>query len=428
MDYIHEMENNKKIDLINTLPVAWGLHKIVLNDKGIPIDYIFLEVNSKFESFTGLKRDDILHKKVTEAIPGIENSEPNLIEKYGRVALTGEPEQFEMFFEPFDKWYKIDVQSTKKNYFTVTFEDITSSKKDYARLMENQINLDLALDSANAGKFIWNVETGHLYWDERSLNMFGIKKENFTNNFDSWANTLHPGDLNNVQLILEKQLEKDKFIDIEYRVLVNNNVNFIQAKGYIARNKSGQPQIITGLHLDITNQKENEIKLKQSSNELEKMVQERTLKLEREIQESRRREIIIKEQTEQIIELSTPILQTWDGILVAPLIGQFNSERTELFSSKILDTISKMNSKIVIIDITGIGEIDTQTAQYLIETISACLLIGTQVILTGVKPNIAQTLVHLGIDFSGFITQSTLESGLKIAFKLLGYKILQNVN
>ena len=124
------------------------------------------------------------------------------------------------------------------------------------------------------------------------------------------------------------------------------------------------------------------------------------------------------------MELSTPVMQVWQGVVVAPLIGSLDSNRTQQFMERLLNRIVETNSPVALVDITGVPIIDTQTAQHLIETISAVRLLGAQVVLTGVRPAIAQTLVHLGIDLSGIITRASLSAGLQVAFDLLKLQVV----
>ncbi len=131
----------------------------------------------------------------------------------------------------------------------------------------------------------------------------------------------------------------------------------------------------------------------------------------------------IRLQSKEIVEVSTPTLQVWDGIIAMPLIGTLDSERTQQFMEKLLKGIINSNSEIAIIDITGVPNVDTQTAHHIMDSITAAGLLGAQVILTGVRPIIAQTLIHLGIDLSSFETQSSLAAGLEIAFEKLGLSI-----
>jgi len=147
-------------------------------------------------------------------------------------------------------------------------------------------------------------------------------------------------------------------------------------------------------------------------------------KVTRDLTERKQAEELINQQSKEIMELSTPVMQVWQGVVVAPLIGSLDSQRTQQFMERLLNRIVETNSPVALVDITGVPTIDTQTAQHLIETISAVRLLGAQVVLTGVRPAIAQTLVHLGIDLSGIITRASLSAGLQVAFDLLKLQVV----
>ena len=127
----------------------------------------------------------------------------------------------------------------------------------------------------------------------------------------------------------------------------------------------------------------------------------------------------LSQTAQEIMEVSTPIIQVWEGIIAAPLIGTLDSNRTYLFMERLLQKIVETKSPVCLIDITGVPVVETQTAQHLIETITAAKLLGTKIVLTGISPNIAQTMVHLGIDFKEFDTCATLAAGVQIGLKLL---------
>ncbi len=143
-----------------------------------------------------------------------------------------------------------------------------------------------------------------------------------------------------------------------------------------------------------------------------------------DITELKKREEIITRQTDEILELSTPVLEVLKGVVVAPLIGTIDSERTQHFMERFLSRIVETGSSVALMDITGVPTLDTQTAQHLIEAITAATLLGTKVILTGVRPAIAQTLVHLGIDLSDIVTKSSLAAGLRVALEILDMQIV----
>jgi PAS domain S-box-containing protein len=163
----------------------------------------------------------------------------------------------------------------------------------------------------------------------------------------------------------------------------------------------------------------------------EKVLQERADELERlnqnlraEMDERKRAENIISRQSREILEIATPVLQVWEGIVAAPLIGTLDSLRTQQLMEQLLQRIVETNSLVALIDVTGVPAIDTQTAQHLIEAISAVRLLGAQVVLTGIRPAIAQTLVHLGIDLSNVNTCSSLSAGLGYALDLLKMQVV----
>jgi PAS domain S-box-containing protein len=147
-------------------------------------------------------------------------------------------------------------------------------------------------------------------------------------------------------------------------------------------------------------------------------------KVTRDLSERRKIEERLKRQSQEIMEMATvPVVQVWEGIVLVPLIGMLDSQRTQHLMERLLQRISETNSPVALLDITGVPTVDTQTAQHLIETISAVRLLGAEVVLTGVRPTIAQTLVHLGIDLSNVITRSSLTSGLRMALELMGLNV-----
>ena len=147
-------------------------------------------------------------------------------------------------------------------------------------------------------------------------------------------------------------------------------------------------------------------------------------KVTRDLTERKEAEERIQQQSKEIMELSTPVMQVWQGVVVAPLIGSLDSQRTQQFMERLLNRIVETNSPLALVDIMGVPTIDTQTAQHLIETISAVRLLGAQVVLTGVRPAIAQTLVHLGIDLSDILTRSSLAAGLRVALDMLNLQVV----
>jgi rsbT co-antagonist protein RsbR len=129
------------------------------------------------------------------------------------------------------------------------------------------------------------------------------------------------------------------------------------------------------------------------------------------------REDLISRQQEELLELSTPVVKLWDGILALPIIGTLDSARTQVVMESLLQAIVQTNSRFAIVDITGVPTVDTLVAQHLLKTITAARLMGAECIISGVRPQIAQTIVHLGIDLSDVITKAKLSDAFALALQ-----------
>jgi rsbT co-antagonist protein RsbR len=133
------------------------------------------------------------------------------------------------------------------------------------------------------------------------------------------------------------------------------------------------------------------------------------------------RETVISRQQQELLELSTPVVKLWDGILALPMIGTLDSARTQVVMESLLQKIVETESQIAIIDITGVPTVDTLVAQHLLKTVTALRLMGADCIISGVRPQIAQTIVHLGVDLQGVTTKANLADALALALKRTGY-------
>jgi rsbT co-antagonist protein RsbR len=140
----------------------------------------------------------------------------------------------------------------------------------------------------------------------------------------------------------------------------------------------------------------------------------------------RSREEVIQRQQQELLELSTPVVKLWEGVLAVPMIGTLDSSRTQLVMESLLTRIVETGSELAIIDITGVPTVDTLVAQHLLKTVTAIRLMGADCIISGIRPQIAQTIVHLGIDLQGITTKATLADALQLAMKKAGFVITRN--
>ncbi|MFT3687173.1 MAG: STAS domain-containing protein [Phycisphaerales bacterium] len=137
------------------------------------------------------------------------------------------------------------------------------------------------------------------------------------------------------------------------------------------------------------------------------------------------REEVISRQQDELMELSTPVVTLWDGVLALPLIGVLDSGRTQTVMEGLLQRIVETGAQIAILDITGVATVDTLVAQHLMKTVAAARLMGADCFISGIRPQIAQTIVHLGVDLGNITTKATLAEALRLAIDKLGMKVVR---
>lgn len=145
---------------------------------------------------------------------------------------------------------------------------------------------------------------------------------------------------------------------------------------------------------------------------------------ERYVQE---REKLIADQSEQLLELSTPVIKLWEGVVAVPLVGTLDSARAQVVMEALLQTLVDTSSEYAIIDITGVAAVDTQVAQHLLKTVLAARLMGAECVISGIRPQIAQTVVGLGIEFGDIVTKASLSDALGYALRAGGAEVVQRM-
>lgn len=137
------------------------------------------------------------------------------------------------------------------------------------------------------------------------------------------------------------------------------------------------------------------------------------------------RESVILRQQEEMMELSTPVVKLWDGVLALPIIGTLDSSRTQTIMESLLQRIVDTGSELAIIDITGVPTVDTLTAQHLLKTVTAARLMGAECIISGIRPQIAQTIVHLGVELGDIVTKASLADAFRVAMQRTGHVVVR---
>ena len=140
------------------------------------------------------------------------------------------------------------------------------------------------------------------------------------------------------------------------------------------------------------------------------------------------REEIIQRQQQELLELSTPVVKLWEGVVAVPLIGTLDSARTQVVMESLLERIVQIGARIAIIDITGVPTVDTLVAQHLIKTVAAARLMGAECIISGIRPQIAQTMVHLGVVLEDVDTKATLADAISLALRRTGFEVRRSAS
>ena len=235
---------------------GFAYHKIIFDRDGKPVDYVFLEVNEAFERLTGLKRQQILGKRVTEVLIGIEKDPADWIGVYGKVALTGEPVKFENYSKGLDKWFVVSAFSLKKGYFVATFEEITQRKKAEQALRESQIDLNRAQAVAKTGSWRLDMHRNVLLWSHETYMMFGVQLGTPLT-YEIFLSTVHPDDREYVDQKWQAALRGEPY-DIEHRIVVNGEIKWVRENAELDFSKEGLLLGGFGAVQDITERKKAE--------------------------------------------------------------------------------------------------------------------------------------------------------------------------
>jgi PAS domain S-box-containing protein len=245
--------------LFENMQDGFAYHKVLFDKAGRPVDYVFLEINDAFERLTGLKRENVLGKTVTEVLPGIENDPADWIGKYGKVATTGQPMKFESYSAPLQKWHLVFAYSPEEGYFVATFEDVSERKRTEDAIRRLNERFEMAQHAAGVGVWDWDLKTGHIEWTPEMFPLFGLDPQKDAASFESWNAVLHPEDREKASAKIDEALEKHSFLDSEYRIVrPDGQVIWINALGKGIYDDQNKPTRMSGICIDVTERKKAE--------------------------------------------------------------------------------------------------------------------------------------------------------------------------
>ena len=259
---LEESENNFKL-LFQNMNSAFAFHKIITDENGVPVDYIFLDVNSKFEELTGLKRENIVHRRALEVLP---ETNPLWIELYGKVALTGESVNFSEYDQIFDKHLQISAYSPQKEYFAATFLDVSDRKKSEKELNDALVDLNLAQQISKTGNWKYDPQQGEIIWSkqiydifERSPKLLPLSRKELRRYCDEPNYTHYNNEIN-------KAINEGVPFDLQMELLLTKNKSKWIKVICQPDKKSGESgYFLRGTIQDITTTKKTEVELHQSN-------------------------------------------------------------------------------------------------------------------------------------------------------------------
>ncbi|HEY8035363.1 MAG TPA: EAL domain-containing protein [Methylobacter sp.] len=234
---------------------------------GQPSDFVYLYTNPAFEQLTGLKQ--VVGKPVSEVIPGIRETDPQLFDTYSRVAMGGEPVRFETFVESLAMWFWISVYSPKPDYFVAIFDVITERKQTELALSVASKRWSLAQRAAVAGSWYWDTKTNAHYWSDELYELFGREPQKTEAGFETWRELLHSEDRQQAEQQINQAISDHLPLASEYRIITpTGEVRWIRALGDTDYDEQGLALRMTGICVDITKTKIAEIALQESEERL----------------------------------------------------------------------------------------------------------------------------------------------------------------
>ncbi len=253
--------------LFRATETAWALHEMVFDEAGDPVDYVFLDVNPAFERDTGLTADVCLGRRVTEIIPGIRDADPDLIALYGRVSLTGEPESFELYFKPFDRWYRVSASCPEHGFFIAAFEEITARKRAEEALFASEARFRRFFEFAPDYCYMVSPEGLILDVNDAALEGLGYAREELVG--EPFRVLIPDEAVPRMRTLLRWWDRTGRLDDEEFTVRTRDGERrTVLVSAVPVKNADGEPLQVISVQHDITGRKRMEDMLERTTKEL----------------------------------------------------------------------------------------------------------------------------------------------------------------
>jgi len=247
---------------------AIAVHEIVLDEAGRPVDYVFLSANPAFEIHTGLKPSDVIGRRVTEVLPGIEKSP--FIGIYGKVVLTGAPASFDQYCEPLGRHYSVNAYKLGGRRFATVFSDISERKRAEETLARTAARLTLAARAGGVGIWDYDLASNDLEWDDGMFALYGVARKDFSRAYEAWQAGVHPDDRERSDREVQMAVRGERDLATEFRVVwPDGTTRNIQALGTVLRDGAGNPVRMIGTNWDITDERKRMEEFRRTIEELQ---------------------------------------------------------------------------------------------------------------------------------------------------------------
>ncbi|MCM0649922.1 PAS domain S-box protein [Clostridium swellfunianum] len=260
-------KENRYKAIVENMIDGFAYYKIVFDENGTPIDFLYVDVNQNFEKLTGLNRENIIGKKLTEVIPDIEYMNPHWAEAAIKAALNGESMKFEICIKPSKRWFSCSVFGYEYGYFAEIFHDITDSKISSDKVKKTKEILNLAIEGSGDGVWDWDLNANKVTYSKVYKDILGYELDELPTSWHNWLTLLHTEDIEYTSKhMMDHLLGATSSFNIEYRFRCKNgSYKWLLSRGKVTKyTKNGMPTRVTGTHSDITERKIMESALKES--------------------------------------------------------------------------------------------------------------------------------------------------------------------